>query len=30
MNVAYDLQAYSFSPHGGIARMFDEMLSQFA
>ncbi|HEY8240899.1 MAG TPA: glycosyltransferase family 1 protein [Kiritimatiellia bacterium] len=30
MNVVYDLQAYSFSPHGGIARMFDEMLRAFA
>ena len=30
MKVVYDLQAYSFSPHGGIARIFDEMLTEFA
>jgi glycosyltransferase involved in cell wall biosynthesis len=30
VNVVYDLQAYSFSPHGGIARIFDEMLRAFA
>ena len=26
MKVVYDLEAYSFSPHGGVARIFDEIL----
>jgi len=30
MNVIYDLQAYSFSPHGGIVRIFNEILRRFA
>jgi glycosyltransferase involved in cell wall biosynthesis len=30
MKVLYDLQAYSFSPHGGVVRIFDEILSQLA
>ena len=25
--VVYDLQAYGFSPHGGIARIFDELFT---
>jgi glycosyltransferase involved in cell wall biosynthesis len=29
MKIVYDLQAYSFSPHGGIARLFDAMLGDF-
>lgn len=27
VGIAYDLQAYSFSPHGGIARIFDELFA---
>lgn len=30
VNVLYDLQAYSFSPHGGVARIFDELLTRFS
>ena len=30
MKVLYDLQAYSFSPHGGVARMFDALIERMA
>jgi glycosyltransferase involved in cell wall biosynthesis len=30
MKVLYDLQAYSFSPHGGVVRIFDEIFSRLA
>lgn len=30
MNLVYDLQAYSFSPYGGITRMFDELFTHLA
>lgn len=30
MKVLYDLQAYSFSPHGGVARMFDAVIERLA
>jgi len=30
MKVIYDLEAYGFAPHGGIARIFDETLARLA
>ena len=29
MKVIYDLQAYSFSPYGGVVRMFNETIARF-
>ncbi len=29
MKVIYDLEAYSFGPHGGVARMFSELIARF-
>ncbi len=29
MKVLYDLEAYSFAPHGGVTRIFDEVIRRF-